>query len=91
MDLKNFFDKVDHCVLLQILYRKVKCRKTLRLTRKWLRSPIQIKGKLYKRRKGVPQGSPLSPVLSNILLNELDKELASQGAKYVRYADDFCI
>jgi group II intron reverse transcriptase/maturase len=91
MDLKNFFDEIDHCVLLQILYRKVKCRKTLRLIRKWLRSPIQIKGKLYKRRKGMPQGSPLSPVLSNILLNELDKELESQGTKYVRYADDFSI
>ena len=54
-------------------------------------SPILINGKLVKRRKGVPQGSPLSPILSNIMLDELDKELARRGLKYVRYADDFSI
>src|SRR5680860_298419 len=54
IDLKSFFDEVDHSILLQLLYRKVKCRETLRLIRKWLRSPIQINGKLVKRRKGVP-------------------------------------
>jgi group II intron reverse transcriptase/maturase len=91
IDLKNFFDEVDHCVLLQLLYSKVTCAKTLRLIRKWLRSPILIKGKLIQRRKGVPQGSPLSPLLSNILLHELDKELEKQGLRYVRYADDFSI
>jgi group II intron reverse transcriptase/maturase len=91
IDLKNFFDEVDHCLLLQLLYRKVKCPLTLRLIRKWLRAPILIKGKLTKRRKGVPQGSPLSPLLSNIMLHELDKELEKQGLKYVRYADDFSI
>jgi group II intron reverse transcriptase/maturase len=91
MDLKNFFDEVNHCLLLQILYRKVKCRQTLRLIRKWLRAPIQTNGKLVKRRNGVPQGSPLSPILSNILLNELDKELERMGVKYIRYADDFSL
>ena len=91
IDLKTFFDEVEHCLLLQILYRKVKCRQTLRLIRKWLRAPIQKDGKLVKRRKGVPQGSPLSPILSNILLDELDKELKRNGLKYVRYADDFSI
>lgn len=91
IDLKSFFDEVDHCLLLQLLYRKIKCRETLRLIRKWLRSPIQINGKLVKRRKGVPQGSPLSPLLSNIMLNELDRELERQGLHYVRYADDFSI
>ena len=91
IDLKSFFDEVDHCILLQLLYRKVKCPLTLRLIRKWLRAPILIKGKLTKRRKGVPQGSPLSPLLSNIMLNELDKELERQGFRYVRYADDFSI
>jgi len=64
IDLKSFFDEVDHCILLQLLYRRVKCPFTLRLIRKWLRAPIVIKGKLVKRRKGVPQGSPLSPILS---------------------------
>jgi group II intron reverse transcriptase/maturase len=77
--------------LLQLLYRKVKCPVVLRLIRKWLRAPILINGKLIKRRKGVPQGSPLSPLLSNIMLHELDKELEKQGLKYVRYADDFSI
>ena len=63
----------------------------MRLIRKWLRAPIEIEGKLVKRRKGVPQGSPLSPLLSNIMLNELDKEMERQGLRYVRYADDFSI
>jgi hypothetical protein len=74
---------------LQLLYRKVKCPLTLRLIRKWLRVPIQVNGKLVKRRKGLAQGSPLSPLLSNIMLNELDKEMERQGLRYVRYADDF--
>jgi group II intron reverse transcriptase/maturase len=91
IDLKTFFDEVDHCYLLQLLYRKVKCRETLRLIRKWLRSPIQVNGKLVKRRKGVPQGSPLSPLLSNIMLHELDRKLERQGLRFVRYADDFSI
>ena len=91
IDLKNFFDEVDHCLMLELLYRKVKCPLTLRLIRKWLRAPIVINGKLTKRRKGVPQGSPLSPLLSNIMLHELDMELEKRGLKYVRYADDFSI
>jgi RNA-directed DNA polymerase len=91
IDLKNFFDEVDHCLLLNLLYQKVKCKTTMQLIRKWLRVPIQIKGKLQKRRKGVPQGSPLSPLLSNILLNELDKEMTIRKLKFVRYADDFSI
>jgi len=91
IDLKTFFDQVNHCHLLQLLYRKIKCWDTLRLIRKWLRSPIQLNGKLVKRRKGVPQGSPLSPLLSNIMLHELDRELERQGLRFVRYADDFSI
>jgi len=91
IDLKAFFDEVDHCYLLQLLYRKVKCPATLRLIRKWLRSPIQINGRLVKRRKGIPQGSPLSPLLANIMLHELDQELERQGCRFVRYADDFSI
>ncbi len=91
IDLQTFFDEVDHCYLLQLLYRKIKCPDTLRLIRKWLRAPILINGKLVKRRKGVPQGSPLSPLLSNIILHELDRELESQGLRFVRYADDFSI
>ena len=91
IDLKTFFDEVNHCHLLQLLYRKIKCPQTLRLIRKWLRAPILINGQLVKRRKGVPQGSPLSPLLSNIMLHELDRELERQGLLFVRYADDFSI
>lgn len=91
IDLKNFFDEVDHCLLLNLIYQKVKCKTTLWLIRKWLRVPILIDGKLQKRRKGVPQGSPLSPLLSNILLNELDKEMNRRKLRFVRYADDFSI
>jgi RNA-directed DNA polymerase len=91
IDLKGFFDEVDHSVLLQLIFQRVKCPPTLRLIRKWLRAPIQIDGKLHRRRKGVPQGSPISPLLSNILLDVLDKELDRRNLKYVRYADDFSI
>lgn len=91
IDLKSFFDEVNHMHLLQLIYRKVKCHQTMRLIRKWLRAPILIKGQLVKRRKGIPQGSPLSPLLSNIILHELDRELERQGLMFVRYADDFSI
>ena len=91
IDLEGFFDQVDHSILLQLIYNKVKCPTTLRLIRKWLRVPISIAGKLHKRRKGIPQGSPLSPLLSNIILDVLDKEMQTQGLRYVRYADDFSI
>ena len=84
-------DEVDHSTLLQLIYQRVKCPTTLRLIRKWLRAPIHIDGKLHRRRKGVPQGSPISPLLSNILLDVLDKELDRRNLKYVRYADDFSI
>ena len=91
IDLSSFFDEVQHYKLLQLIYNKVNCPITLWLIRKWLRVPILIKGKLHKRRKGVPQGSPLSPLLSNILLDELDKHLKGKGLRFVRYADDFSI
>lgn len=91
IDLKAFFDEVDHVLLMQLLYRKVKCRETLQLLKRWLRAPIEIEGKLVKRRKGVPQGSPISPLLSNIMLHELDKEMEQLGLNFVRYADDFSI
>jgi RNA-directed DNA polymerase len=91
IDLKGFFDEVDHCLVLNLLYQNVKCPITLQLIRRWLRAPIWINGKLVKRRKGVPQGSPISPLLSNIVLHELDKEMERQGLHFVRYADDFSI
>ena len=91
IDLKAFFDEVDHSLLLQLVYRKVKCKASMRLIRKWLRAPILIDGKLEKRRKGVPQGSPISPLLSNIMLHELDMFLEKKKIRFVRYADDFSI
>ncbi|MCB9313366.1 MAG: group II intron reverse transcriptase/maturase [Lewinellaceae bacterium] len=91
IDLKNFFDEVDHVLLLNLIYKRVKCKMTLCLLRRYLRAPILLEGKLHKRRKGVPQGAPLSPLLSNILLHELDKELEKRNLRYVRYADDFSV
>jgi RNA-directed DNA polymerase len=91
IDLKSFFDEVSHELLMSLIYRRVKCPLTLQLIRKFLRAPISVNGNLVRRRKGVPQGSPLSPLLSNIVLNELDKELEKRGHRYVCYADDFSI
>lgn len=91
IDLKSFFDEVQHYKLLQLIYNKVKCPTTLRLIRKWLRAPILKNGRLHKRRKGLPQGSPLSPLLSNIILDQLDKHLKTRGFRFIRYADDFSI
>ena len=91
IDLKSFFDEVQHYKVLQLIYNRVKCPTTLWLIRKWLRAPILIDGRLRKRRKGVPQGGPLSPLLSNILLDQLDQYLKSKGLRFIRYADDFSI
>jgi group II intron reverse transcriptase/maturase len=91
IDLKRFFDEVNHDYLMQLIKCKVKDPLVLRLIWKYLRSPVQIDGRLQKRRKGVPQGGPLSPLLSNIVLNELDQELEQRGLHFVRYADDFSI
>ena len=86
IDLKGFFDDLNHSILLQLIYNRVKCPVSLQLIRKWLRAPILINGRLRKGRKGVPQGSPVSPNLSKILLDELDKELARRKLRNVRYA-----
>lgn len=91
IDLKNFFDEFDHCLLLNLVFKKGRCKTTMRLIRKWLRAPIQINGKMQKRRKGVPQGSPLSPLLSDILIHKMDKEMTIRKLKFVRYADYFSI
>lgn len=91
IDLKQFFDKVDHKLLLQLLYRKIKCKATMCLIRRWLRAPLEKEGKLIKRRLGIPQGSPISPLLANIVLHELDAEMEKRNLRFVRYADDFSI
>jgi len=91
LDLKSFFDVVNHDYLMGILYRKVKDEKLLRLIRKYLQTGIMIGGATQIRDMGTPQGSPLSPLLSNVLLNELDAELTKRGLRFVRYADDCSI
>jgi group II intron reverse transcriptase/maturase len=91
LDLKSFFDKVNHDKLMSLISRRVKDKILLRLVRRYLRSGMQKGDKIEPRERGTPQGGPLSPLLSNILLNELDKELEHRGHKFVRYADDCSI
>ena len=91
LGIPTAFDKVNHVLLLQLLYRKIKCKTTMRLIRRWLRIPLEKEGELIKRRMGVPQGSPVSPLLSNIILHEPDTEMERLGLCFVRHADDFSI
>ena len=91
LDLKSFFDVVNHDYLMSLLYRRIKDAGLLRLIRKYLKTGIILGGLTQQREEGTPQGSPLSPLLSNILLNELDKELQNRGHRFVRYADDCSI
>jgi len=91
MDLSKFFDRVDHDVLMHRVVRKIRDKRVLRLIGKYLRAGVMVKGRLQKSREGVPQGGPLSPLLANILLDDLDKELEKRGHKFARYADDFVI
>ena len=91
LDLEKFFDKVNHDKLMSLLMRKITDKATLRLIRQYLRSGIMEGGVVSQRLEGTPQGSPLSPLLSNIILDELDKELSKRGLSFVRYADDCSI
>jgi group II intron reverse transcriptase/maturase len=88
LDLKSFFDVVNQDYLMSLLYRKIKDKMLLKLIRRYLQSEIMLGGLTQQREKGTPQGSPLSPLLSNIILNELDKELERRELRFVRYADD---
>ncbi len=91
MDMKSFFDEVNHDRLMYQLSTKIGDKTLLRMIRKYLQSGILSGGLISQRTKGTPQGSPLSPLLSNIVLDELDKELEKRGHCFVRYADDFSI
>jgi len=91
MDLSKFFDTVNHDVLMHRVSRKVRDKRVLCLIGKYLRAGVVVNGRLQKTPKGVPQGGPLSPLLANILLDDLDKELEKRGHSFVRYADDFII
>jgi len=91
MDLSKFFDTVNHDVLMRRVARKVRDKRVLRLIGKYLRAGVMADGRLQETRLGVPQGGPMSPLLANILLDDLDKELEKRGHRFVRYADDFIV
>jgi RNA-directed DNA polymerase len=88
IDLEKFFDRVNHDKLMALVARKVKDKRMLKLIRKYLESGIMLNGVKVKSEEGTPQGGPLSPLLANIMLDELDKELEKRGHKFCRYADD---
>jgi RNA-directed DNA polymerase len=88
IDLEKFFDRVNHDILMSRVARKVKDKRVLRLIRRYLQAGMMSGGMVSVRAEGTPQGGPLSPLLSNILLDELDKELERRNHKFCRYADD---
>lgn len=88
MDLEKFFDKVQHDKLMSIVSKTITDKPTLKLIRRYLQAGVMENGIVSVNKEGTPQGGPLSPLLSNIILNELDKELEKRGHKFVRYADD---
>lgn len=88
MDLEKFFDRVNHDIIMSKLEKKITDKRLLSLIRKYLKSGILINGASVTSDEGTPWGGPLSPLLANIMLDELDKELENRGYKFCRYADD---
>ncbi len=88
LDLEKFFDRVQHDILMSRVAKRVKDRRVLRLIRSFLTAGILEDGLVSPSVEGTPQGGPLSPLLSNLLLDDLDRELARRGHRFVRYADD---
>jgi len=91
VDLSKFFDTVHHDVLMRRVAEKISDKRVLRLIGKYLRAGVMVQGRLQETPLGVPQGGPLSPLLANIILDDLDKELEKRGHRFARYADDFII
>lgn len=91
VDLKAFFDEIPHGLILKLVRRKVADEQFVSMIARLLKAGVLVEGKLEKTNKGCPQGSPLSPMLSNIVLNELDHKLEERGLHYCRWADDFVI
>lgn len=91
IDLERYFDTVNHSKLIEVLSRTIKDGRVISLIHKYLNAGVMYKGHYEESYEGVPQGGPLSPLLGNILLNELDRELETRGHKFVRYADDMVI
>jgi len=88
IDLEKCFDRINHDILMGRLARKISDKRILRLIRRYLQAGVMVNGVVQERYEGTPQGGPLSPLLSNILLDELDQELERRGHKFCRYADD---
>jgi len=88
IDLEKFFDRVNHDMLMSRVARKVKDKRVLKLIRAYLKAGIMVEGVCVRSEEGTPQGGPLSPLLANILLDDLDKELERRQLRFVRYADD---
>jgi retron-type reverse transcriptase len=88
VDLEKFFDRVNHDVLMGRLARRISDMRLLRLIRRYLNAGMMADGVVIERLEGTPQGGPLSPLLANLLLDEVDKELEKRGHTFVRYADD---
>jgi RNA-directed DNA polymerase len=91
IDIEKFFDTVNHDILMSLVGKRVRDKRVLRLIGRYLRSGVAIKGRIEPTRQGTPQGGPLSPLLANIYLDVLDKELEKRGLHFVRYADDLLI
>lgn len=91
LDLEKFFDTVNHSKLIQVISETIKDGRVVSLINKYLNAKVLTSDGFKTNEQGVPQGGPLSPLLGNIMLNELDKELNKRGHKYVRYADDLMI
>lgn len=91
IDISAFFDEVNHDILMAKVSRKVRDKRVLKLIGNYLRAPMEKDGQRIKRSRGTPQGGPLSPLLANIYLDDLDKELESRGLSFCRYADDLAI
>jgi len=88
VDLEKFFDRVNHDVLMDRLAKRIADRTVLRLIRCYLQAGMMAQGVVIERHEGTPQGGPLSPLLANVLLDEVDRELERRGHRFVRYADD---
>ncbi len=88
VDLEKFFDRVNHDVLMGKLAKRIADARVLKLIRRYLEAGIMANGVALDRHEGTPQGGPLSPLLANVLLDEVDKELERRGHRFVRYADD---